>query len=63
VTAVVQAAMLAGLPYTQLRDAILAHPTMAEGLVALLSNVPATSDSPSQRTRFTTADGDTTSAP
>ena len=40
VLAVVQAAMLAGLPYTRLRDAILAHPTMAEGLVALLSNVP-----------------------
>ena len=40
VMAVVQAAMLAGLPYTQLRDATLAHPTMAEGLVGLLSNVP-----------------------
>ena len=32
VMAVVQTAMLAGLPYTGLRDAILAHPTMAEGL-------------------------------
>ena len=30
--AVVQTAMLAGLPYTALRDAILTHPTMAEGL-------------------------------
>ena len=30
--AVVQTAMLAGLPYTSLRDAIFAHPTMAEGL-------------------------------
>ena len=30
--AVVQMAMLAGLPYLALRDAILTHPTMAEGL-------------------------------
>ena len=29
VMAVVQAAMLAGMPYTGLRDAILAHPTMS----------------------------------
>jgi len=41
VMAVVQAAMLAGLPYTGLRDAIIAHPTMAEGLNALFSAVPA----------------------
>ncbi len=40
VMAVVLAAMLAGLPYTGLRDAILAHPTMAEGLNSLFSNVP-----------------------
>jgi pyruvate/2-oxoglutarate dehydrogenase complex dihydrolipoamide dehydrogenase (E3) component len=40
VMAVVQTAMLAGLPYSKLRDAPLAHPTMAEGLGALLSNVP-----------------------
>jgi pyruvate/2-oxoglutarate dehydrogenase complex dihydrolipoamide dehydrogenase (E3) component len=40
VVAVVQTAMLAGLPYTGLRDAILAHPTMAEGLKALFSEVP-----------------------
>jgi pyruvate/2-oxoglutarate dehydrogenase complex dihydrolipoamide dehydrogenase (E3) component len=39
VMAVVQTAMLAGLPYTGLRDAILAHPTMAEGLTALFSEV------------------------
>jgi hypothetical protein len=39
--AVVQTAMLAGMPYTGLRDAIIAHPTMAEGLGALFSNVPA----------------------
>ena len=38
--AAVQAAMLAELPYPKLRDAVLAHLTMAEGLGALLSNVP-----------------------
>jgi pyruvate/2-oxoglutarate dehydrogenase complex dihydrolipoamide dehydrogenase (E3) component len=41
VMAVVETAMLAGMPYTGLRDAIIAHPTMAEGLGALFSNVPA----------------------
>ena len=39
VMAVVQTAMLAGMPYTGLGDAILAHPTMAEGLNALFSEV------------------------
>jgi pyruvate/2-oxoglutarate dehydrogenase complex dihydrolipoamide dehydrogenase (E3) component len=33
----VQIAMLGGMPYTALRDAILAHPTIPEGLVALFS--------------------------
>ena len=37
VMAVVQMAMLAGFPYTVLRDAILTHPTMAEGLNPLFS--------------------------
>jgi pyruvate/2-oxoglutarate dehydrogenase complex dihydrolipoamide dehydrogenase (E3) component len=41
VMAVVQTAMLAGLPYSALRDAILTHPTMAEGLNALFGAVPA----------------------
>jgi pyruvate/2-oxoglutarate dehydrogenase complex dihydrolipoamide dehydrogenase (E3) component len=36
----VQIAMIAGLPYTALRDAILAHPTLAEGLVVLFSSAP-----------------------
>jgi len=40
VVAAVQMAMLAALPYSRLRDAVLAHPTMAEALDALLSNVP-----------------------
>jgi hypothetical protein len=40
VMAAVQTAMLAELPYSKLRDAVLAHLTMAEGLGFLLSNVP-----------------------
>jgi len=40
VMAVVQTAMLADLPYPKLRDAILAQPTMAEGLGSLFANVP-----------------------
>ncbi len=40
VMAVVQTAMLSGMPYTGLRDAILAHPTMAEGLRNLFAEVP-----------------------
>jgi pyruvate/2-oxoglutarate dehydrogenase complex dihydrolipoamide dehydrogenase (E3) component len=39
VMATVQTAMLAGLPYQLLRDAVIAHLTMAEGLGPLLSNV------------------------
>jgi len=37
--AAVQTAMLGGLPYTALRDAIFTHPTAAEGLVFLLAGV------------------------
>ncbi len=36
----VQIAMLGHLPYTALRDAILAHPTLMEGLVVLFSSAP-----------------------
>jgi pyruvate/2-oxoglutarate dehydrogenase complex dihydrolipoamide dehydrogenase (E3) component len=39
VVAAVQTAMLAELPYPRLRDAVIAHPTMAEGLGPLLSTV------------------------
>ena len=39
--ATVQLAMSAGLPYTVLRDMTIAHPTLAEGIVSLFSNVPA----------------------
>ena len=37
--ATVQTAMLGGLPYTALRDAIFTHPTAAEGLTVLLAKV------------------------
>ena len=38
--AVVQTAMLGGMPYTALRDAIFTHPTAAEGLIGMFANVP-----------------------
>jgi pyruvate/2-oxoglutarate dehydrogenase complex dihydrolipoamide dehydrogenase (E3) component len=41
VMAVVQVAIGAGLPCTALRDSVLTHPTIAEGLVVLFSAVPA----------------------
>jgi pyruvate/2-oxoglutarate dehydrogenase complex dihydrolipoamide dehydrogenase (E3) component len=40
IIATVQIAMLAGLPYTVLRDGIFTHPTMLEGLIPLFSAVP-----------------------
>jgi pyruvate/2-oxoglutarate dehydrogenase complex dihydrolipoamide dehydrogenase (E3) component len=36
----IQIAMIAGLPYTAVRDAVLTHPTLLEGLVVLFSSVP-----------------------
>lgn len=41
VTAIVQTAMLAKLPYTTLRDMIFAHLTIAEGLGPLFAGIPA----------------------
>ncbi|MES2223110.1 MAG: FAD-dependent oxidoreductase [Acidobacteriota bacterium] len=38
ILAAVQVAMIAGLPYTALRDAVLTHPTLAEGLITLFSS-------------------------
>ena len=46
--AAVQIAMIGGLPYTALRDAILTHPTLAEGIGVLFSSEPAAQN---QRTR------------
>lgn len=39
VMASVQVAMIAGLPYTALRGAVLTHPTLVEGLKPLFSSV------------------------
>lgn len=36
----VQIAMSAGLPYAALRDAVLTHPTLVEGLIPLFSSSP-----------------------
>jgi hypothetical protein len=36
--AAVQVAIIAGLPYTGLRDAVLTHPTLVEGLIPLFSS-------------------------
>jgi hypothetical protein len=41
VMAAMQTAILGGLPYQKLRDAVISHLTYAEGLGPLLSNVPA----------------------
>ena len=38
VMAAVQVAIIAGLPYTALRDAVLTHPTLVEGLISLFSS-------------------------
>jgi pyruvate/2-oxoglutarate dehydrogenase complex dihydrolipoamide dehydrogenase (E3) component len=38
ILAAVQIAMIAGLPYTALRDAVLTHPTLVEGLMTLFSS-------------------------
>jgi pyruvate/2-oxoglutarate dehydrogenase complex dihydrolipoamide dehydrogenase (E3) component len=38
IMAAVQVAMIAGLPYTALRDAVLTHPTLVEGLIPLFSS-------------------------
>jgi pyruvate/2-oxoglutarate dehydrogenase complex dihydrolipoamide dehydrogenase (E3) component len=39
VISVIQVAMQAGLPYTALRDMVIAHPTMAEGLNDLFAKL------------------------
>jgi pyruvate/2-oxoglutarate dehydrogenase complex dihydrolipoamide dehydrogenase (E3) component len=42
VLAAVQVAIIAALPYTALRDAVLTHPTLAEGLIPLFSSAAST---------------------
>jgi pyruvate/2-oxoglutarate dehydrogenase complex dihydrolipoamide dehydrogenase (E3) component len=44
ILAAVQIAMIAGLPYTALRDAVLSHPTLVEGLIPLFSSMPSVHD-------------------
>ena len=48
----VQIAMVAGLPFTALRDAILTHPTLVEGLIPLFSSVPSGPKSAERKTRI-----------
>jgi pyruvate/2-oxoglutarate dehydrogenase complex dihydrolipoamide dehydrogenase (E3) component len=43
IMASVQTAMIAGMPFTALRDAIWAHPTLVEGLSPLFSSAPSLS--------------------
>ncbi len=57
VMASVQVAMIAELPFTALRDAILTHPTMAEGLIPLFSNITPTPAPVRKETRVLSADG------
>jgi hypothetical protein len=45
----VQIAMLAKLPYTALRDAVITHPTLTEGLVILFSAVPSHDHAPTRK--------------
>jgi pyruvate/2-oxoglutarate dehydrogenase complex dihydrolipoamide dehydrogenase (E3) component len=40
VMTVVQMAMIAGLPYPAVSNAVITHPIMSEGLISLLGNVP-----------------------
>jgi pyruvate/2-oxoglutarate dehydrogenase complex dihydrolipoamide dehydrogenase (E3) component len=42
----VQVAMIAGLPYTAMRDAVLTHPTLVEGLIPLFSSMPSAHNAP-----------------
>jgi len=44
IMAAIQVAMIGKLPYTALRDAVLTHPTLVEGLIQLFSSVPSARD-------------------
>jgi pyruvate/2-oxoglutarate dehydrogenase complex dihydrolipoamide dehydrogenase (E3) component len=44
IMATVQIAMIGGLPFTTLRDAVLTHPTLVEGLIPLFSSAPSLHD-------------------
>jgi pyruvate/2-oxoglutarate dehydrogenase complex dihydrolipoamide dehydrogenase (E3) component len=47
----VQLAMVAGLPYTVLRDTMFAHPTMTEGLKALFMAVPRSAETHAEQSQ------------
>jgi pyruvate/2-oxoglutarate dehydrogenase complex dihydrolipoamide dehydrogenase (E3) component len=49
IMAAVQVAMIAGLPYTALRDAVLTHPTLVEGLIPLFSSAASVQDAAGAR--------------
>ncbi|HEY2626128.1 MAG TPA: FAD-dependent oxidoreductase [Candidatus Udaeobacter sp.] len=49
----VQVAMLAGVPYTLLRDAVFTHPTMSEGLGMLFARVPKQRDAAVEKRGYT----------
>jgi pyruvate/2-oxoglutarate dehydrogenase complex dihydrolipoamide dehydrogenase (E3) component len=49
----VQVAMLAGAPYTLLRDAVFTHPTMSEGLGMLFARVPKRRDAAVEKREYT----------
>ena len=53
----VQVAMNAGLPYTALRDAILTHPTLVEGLFPLFSSAPSIPESKGKEARSSITNG------
>ena len=49
----VHVAMLAGAPYTLLRDAVFTHPTMSESLGMLFAPVPKRRDAAAENRRYT----------
>lgn len=54
IMAAVQVAMIAGLPYTALRDAVMTHPTLVEGLILLFSSA-ASAENPADATATSAA--------
>ncbi len=54
----VQLAMLACVPYTVLRDAVFAHPTMTEGLMALFMGVPQRPENQAEQLQHARTSGD-----
>jgi pyruvate/2-oxoglutarate dehydrogenase complex dihydrolipoamide dehydrogenase (E3) component len=55
IMSVVQVAMIAGLPYSALSEAVLAHPTLAEGLELLFSGAPTAHNQPAGQRKSATS--------